>query len=80
MRPPSVLERIDTLPRSKRQLPIQQRDGELDLGQGGANVRWHIARTLVIVDVSGRIFRREPRKKIRFKIGAGHGRGVLLDE
>jgi len=78
MRAAAMLEQIDALPRPKRESAVDQRDRELDLRECRAEMRRHVVRALVIVQIFARLWR-DPRK-ICFEIGANLGRRVFLDE
>src|ERR1700758_4970144 len=64
VRPPSMFEKIDALPRTKQQAPAHDWDGQADAGQRGAQMRRHIVRPFVVVGVTRRVLRRDARKKV----------------
>ena len=75
----SVLEQVDTLPRSKCSAPLLDWDCKTCLSERGPQVRWHIVRPLAAMLVNGRVFRRDALE-IGFHVPSGRRRGILLDQ
>src|SRR5688572_8728832 len=59
VRAAAVLEQIDALPGAEREAAADQGDGELDLGQRGAEVGGHVVGPLVVMGVGVRILGRD---------------------
>src|ERR1700735_1429264 len=49
VRPAAMLEQVDRLPGTKAEPPVDDGNGQMDLGEGGAQVRGHIVRAFVVV-------------------------------
>ena len=74
-----MLEKVDPLPGPKRQAPIDHRNCELDAGESGADMRWHVVRTFLLVPVAPGFLGGQPIKE-SLEIGADLARRILLND
>src|SRR5580658_6820579 len=77
--PAAMLEQIDRLPSTEAEPPVYDGNGQMDLSEGGAQVRGHVVRAFVVVLVERRILGDETLEEC-LNVQAHRGRGVLLDE
>jgi len=74
----AMLEQVDALPCAERESAVNQRDRELDLSERGAEVRGHVVRAFVVVEILSRFG--GYAGEIGFEIGPDFGGGVFLDQ
>ena len=75
MRTRAMLEKIDSLPGSKRKTPIDDRDTERSLCEHASNVARHIVRTLGVMPVPWLVFRHEAPEEF---VDVAHHIGVRV--
>lgn len=85
----AVLEQVDSLPGSEGRLAVDDGDGEVSQGQGGADVRGHIVGAFDGVAVEAAVFGGEALEKcfqvvahvgIRIFLNGERGGGVLDEQ
>lgn len=74
-----MLEEINPLPRAKPQPARSDRDRNLRLGQGGADMRGHVVQSFALMEVAPIIFRRKLAEKT-LQIGADIRVRIFLNE